>query len=54
MKMHFVRERFEAGAVKLQFIPTIRQRALLTKNLPRPTFERLREELLDPAGLAAE
>ena len=49
LKMHFVRERVDAGDICLQYISTTLQRAdLLTKNLPRPSFERFRTLLLDP------
>jgi hypothetical protein len=49
LKMHYVRERVDAGDICLEYISTTLQRAdLLTKNLPRPSFERFRALLLDP------
>ena len=49
LKMHYVRERVQEGDVQVQYIPTRHQRAdILTKNLPRPAFERLRAALLNP------
>ena len=53
LKMHYVRERVQAGDVKIEYVKTSEQRAdILTKNLPRPTFERLRDLLLDPSSRA--
>ena len=47
--MHFVREQVERKVVQLKKISTQKQRAdLLTKNLPRPSFEHLRLAMLDP------
>ena len=49
LKMHFIRERVEEGAVKLIQISTSVQRAdLFTKNLCRPLFEFFRDDLLRP------
>ena len=49
LKMHYVRERVEAGDIQLKYISTSMQRAdILTKNLPRPAFERFRSLLLTP------
>ena len=49
LKMHYVRERVDAGDIVLKYICTAEQKAdLLTKNLPRPTFERIRRLLLEP------
>jgi hypothetical protein len=49
IKMHYVRERVDAKDVKLHYISTTAQRAdLLTKNLPRPGFERFRTLLMSP------
>jgi hypothetical protein len=53
LKMHYVRERVSAGDVRLEYISTHLQRAdILTKNLPRPAFERFRELLLQPPVFA--
>ena len=50
LKMHYVRERVQAGDIKVQYISTNEQQAdILTKNLPRPAFEKLRTTLLDPS-----
>jgi hypothetical protein len=52
LKMHYVRERVEAKEIDLHYISTSQQRAdLLTKNLPRPSFERLRALLMEPQEL---
>jgi hypothetical protein len=52
IKMHFVRERLEAGDIQLQYISTTEQRAdALTKILPRPAFERFRRLLMTPATI---
>jgi hypothetical protein len=49
IKMHYVRERVEAKDIVLRYISTTHQRAdLLTKNLPRPAYERIRELLMQP------
>ena len=49
LKLHYVRERVRANDICLEYIGTKDQRAdLLTKNLPRPSFERMRGLLLDP------
>ena len=49
LKMHFIRERVETGAVKLIQISTTVQRAdLFTKNLYRSLFEFFRDDLLRP------
>ena len=49
LKMHFVREQVERKVVQLKKISTQKQRAdLLTKNLPRPSFEHLRLAMLNP------
>ena len=47
--MHYVRERVQANDLKLSYVETDDQRAdLLTKNLARVRFERMRDLLLDP------
>ena len=52
LKMHFVREKVEALDISLQYVSTRAQRAdLLTKNLPRPAFEKFRAQLMPPALL---
>ena len=51
LKMHYVRERVQAGDVVMKYINTTKQRAdILTKNLPKPAFEKIRELLLDPSA----
>ena len=41
MDMHFVRDHFKLGSVTPVPVPSFSQRAdLMTKNLPRPAFER--------------
>jgi hypothetical protein len=49
LKIHYVRERVDAGDIRLEYISTHQQRAdILTKNLPLPAFERFRGLLLQP------
>ena len=49
LKQHYVREQVGLNNIELQYISTKLQRAdLLTKNLPRPTFESLRQQLMQP------
>jgi len=49
LKQHYVREQVGLNNIELQYIPTKQQRAdLLTKNLPRPAFESLRQQLMQP------
>ena len=43
---HFIKEKIEEGALKLDYIPTNRQTAdILTKALPRNSFEELKSKL---------
>jgi hypothetical protein len=52
IKMHYVRERLEAGDIELRYISTTEQRAdALTKTLARPAFERFRRLLMAPAAI---
>ena len=53
--MHFVRERLDALDISLQHVSTRAQRAdLLTKNLPRPAFEKFRAQLMQPRSFFPE
>ena len=43
---HFIKEKVEVGIVNLTYIPTVSQTAdILTKALPRWTFEKLKSKL---------
>ena len=49
LKMHYVREQIEKGTITLHYVTTTNQLAdILTKNLVRPTFEKIRKAILVP------
>jgi hypothetical protein len=53
LKMHYVRERVRANDLKLLYVGTKDQRAdMLTKNLPRPDFERMCDLLMCPPAVS--
>lgn len=53
LKMHYVREQIQKKTIALVYTPTNQQLAdALTKNLPRPSFETFREEMLNPKQTA--
>jgi hypothetical protein len=46
MRHHFLREKVENNTVKLDFVPSADNLAdMLTKSLPQPAFERLKEQM---------
>ena len=46
MRHHFLREKVEDSTVKLDFVPSADNLAdMLTKSLPQPAFERLKEQM---------
>ena len=46
MRHHFLREKVEDNTVKLDFVPSADNLAdMLTKSLPQPAFERLKEQM---------
>jgi hypothetical protein len=46
MRHHFLREKVEDNTVKFDFVPSADNLAnMLTKALPQPAFERLKEQM---------